>query len=164
MSGTGKSSLIRLLAKRGYKAVDLDSDQWSEWVPLSGDESPLPADPSTVWETHDWVWREDRVQELLSADDTDILFISGTAANQGRFLRQIDHIILLTAPPATLAERLTTRTNNPYGKHPVELARVLEQVRTVEPLLRRAATAEVETTAPLDEVLRIVLDIVKAEA
>jgi shikimate kinase len=104
------------------------------------------------------------VQELLSADDTDILFISGTAANQGRFLRQIDHIILLTAPPATLAERLTTRTNNPYGKHPVELARVLEQVRTVEPLLRRAATAEVETTAPLDEVLRIVLDIVKAEA
>jgi predicted ATPase len=32
MSGTGKSTLIGELAARGYKAVDLDADEWSEWV------------------------------------------------------------------------------------------------------------------------------------
>jgi dephospho-CoA kinase len=37
MSGTGKSTLIRLLAARGYKAVDTDTDEWSEWVTTPGD-------------------------------------------------------------------------------------------------------------------------------
>jgi predicted ATPase len=34
MSGTGKSTLISELAERGYKAVDVDADEWSEWVKL----------------------------------------------------------------------------------------------------------------------------------
>jgi adenylate kinase family enzyme len=44
MSGTGKSMLISELAARGYKAVDLDTDEWSEWVPIS-DEDPLGTAP-----------------------------------------------------------------------------------------------------------------------
>lgn len=34
MSGTGKSPLIGEFAARGYKAVDVDADTWSEWVEL----------------------------------------------------------------------------------------------------------------------------------
>jgi adenylate kinase family enzyme len=40
MSGTGKSSLIVELAARGYKAVDVDSDEWSEWVAVEFDREP----------------------------------------------------------------------------------------------------------------------------
>lgn len=32
MSGTGKSTVISELAARGYKAVDADSDEFSQWV------------------------------------------------------------------------------------------------------------------------------------
>jgi adenylylsulfate kinase-like enzyme len=32
MSGTGKSTLIGELAARGYKAVDADCDEFSEWL------------------------------------------------------------------------------------------------------------------------------------
>ena len=32
MSGTGKSTLTSKLAARGYKAIDADADEWSEWV------------------------------------------------------------------------------------------------------------------------------------
>ena len=32
MSGTGKSSVIRELAARGFKAIDTDSDEWSAFV------------------------------------------------------------------------------------------------------------------------------------
>lgn len=36
MSGTGKSTVICELAALGYKAVDADSDEYSEWVEVSG--------------------------------------------------------------------------------------------------------------------------------
>ena len=109
MSGTGKSSVIAELAARGYKAVDADSPEYSEWVEVSGDTSALG---SPEWGTKDWVWREDRVQELLSTEDADLLFVSGCAANMGKFLPQFDHVVLLSAPAEVIVERLATRTTN----------------------------------------------------
>src|ERR671915_1040654 len=119
MSGTGKSTVIAELAARGYKAVDADDDGLSELVSVPADE-PTGLDPG-----QDWVWREDRIQHLLSADDADVLFLSGCAPNQGKFYPQFDHIVLLTAPVHIIVERLAARTNNPYGKRPEEVARVL---------------------------------------
>lgn len=164
MSGTGKSTLIDALAARGYRAVDADTDEWSEWVRVAGGADPfdVTADPDSIWRTHDWMWREDRIHRLLSTEDTDLLFVSGTAPNQGTFHARFDHIVLLTAPAGVLVERLSTRTNNQYGKRPDELARVLHHLRTVEPLLRRAASLEVDTSAPLDRVMETILDAVRS--
>lgn len=55
-----------------------------------------------------------------------------------------------------------TRTNNAYGKAPEELRRFLDDVKTVEPLLRLVASHEVQTTVPLDEVVSTVLRLVDA--
>ncbi|MGH2584642.1 MAG: AAA family ATPase [Dehalococcoidia bacterium] len=145
MSGTGKSTVIGELAARGFTAVDMDEPGWSAYGP-----------------TGDWVWREDRTHDLLSAGDGDILFVSGCAENQVQFYPQFDCIILLSAPAGVLVERLRTRTNNPYGKHPDELAAVLGYLETVEPRLRRTAGHEVDTSAPLDEVVATVLRLVEA--
>jgi len=144
MSGTGKSSLIARLAELGYRAVDLDEPAWSEHD-----------------EHGDWIWREDRVQALLSEEGGDVLFVSGCPGNQVKFYPRFDHIILLSAPPEVLVERLRTRTNNPYGKHPDELADVLTYVETVEPRLRRVADHEVDTTVPLDDVADEVLRLLR---
>ena len=163
MSATGKSTLIGELAARGYKAVDLDADAWSEWIEVefSGD----PASPeSPVEPGRDWVWREDRVQDLLSTEDADMLFVSGCAENMVKFYAQFDHIVLLTAPTAAIVERLAVRTTNAYGKRPEEVARVLGLVRTVEPLLRRVAGLEVDTSVPLDQVVAKVLQHVEEGA
>ncbi len=73
-----------------------------------------------------------------------------------------DHIVLLRAPLETLVERLMTRTNNAYGKAPEELRRFLDDVKTVEPLLRLVASHEVQTTVPLNEVVWTVLRLVDA--
>jgi shikimate kinase len=78
-----------------------------------------------------------------------------------KFYPRFDHIILLSAPADVLIERLRTRTNNPYGKHPDELAAVLGYLETVEPLLRRTAGHEIDTSAPLDEVVATVLRLVE---
>jgi shikimate kinase len=159
MSGTGKSTVIGELAARGYKAVDADSDEYSEWVEVVGDTSALG---SPAWGTRDWMWRDDRVQALLSTEDAGVLFVSGCAANMRKFLPQFDHIVLLSAPADVLVERLTTRTNNAYGKDPDEVARTLELVETVEPLLRRAAGHEIDTSAPLADVVAALLRLAQA--
>lgn len=156
MSGTGKSTVICALDARGYKAIDTDSDAWSEWanVTVDSDSSGSTSEP-------DWVWREDRIQRLLSTEDADALFVSGCKSNQGKFYSQFDHIVLLSAPARLIVERLATRTTNPYGKHPDELARVLRHLHTVEPLLRRTAALEVDTSAPVEQVIEIILGLVR---
>jgi shikimate kinase len=158
MSGTGKSTVIRELGRRGYKAVDADCDEFSEWVEVSGD---VGASDSPVESGRDWVWREDRIQDLLSTEDADVLFLSGCAQNMGKFLSQFDHVVLLSAPPDVIVERLAVRTNNPYGKHPDQVARVLGLLETVEPLLRRAAGHEIDTGARLDDVVATVLRLIE---
>jgi shikimate kinase len=135
---------VRALAARGYKAIDTD-DGWCQAL----------ADGRQIW-------REDAVEALLATEDADVLFVAGCEENQVQFHAQFDHIVLLSAPLETLVERLANRTSNPFGKAPEELRRVLDDVETVEPLLRRVADHEVRTTVPLTEVVNTVLRLVDA--
>jgi dephospho-CoA kinase len=139
MSGTGKSSVIRALADLGYKAVDTD-DGWCELLPDRRQR-----------------WREDAIAGLMDAEDAEVLFIAGCEENQVRFHAQFDVIILFSAPAQTMIERLAARTGNPYGKAPGELSRILGDLAAIEPLLRKAADYEVQTTVPLSDVVATVL-------
>ena len=56
-----------------------------------------------------------------------------------------------------IVERLATRTTNPYGKRPEDVARVLGLLRTIEPMLRRGAGHVVDTSVPLAQVVAKVL-------
>ena len=139
MSGVGKSSLLAELARRGYRTVDTDYGGYHETV--DGEQ----------------LWREDRIAALLAEDGPFPLFVQGTTRNQVVFYPLFDHIVLLSAPAEVLIERLGTRTTNPYGKDPGQLAETLDYLETVEPLLREAATLEVVTTVPVGQVADIVV-------
>jgi dephospho-CoA kinase len=142
MSGTGKSTVIQELSARGYRAVDLDQPGWS-----------VHADDG------DWIWNEDRVWRLFSEAGDGMLFLSGCAENQVKFHEQFEHIVLLSAPQQVIIDRLATRTNNPYGKDPAELAEVLGYLETIEPRLRRVADYEIDTSVALEEVVEKVLEL-----
>jgi shikimate kinase len=134
MSGTGKSTVAAELVARGHRAVDVD---YGFVVPT--------ADGRQLWD-------EPRIEALLD-EPAELLFVLGFEENGVRFLPRFDAVVLLSAPVEVLTERLATRDTNPFGKDPTELARILEDVREVEPLLRRAATHEIDTTRSLDEVV-----------
>lgn len=159
MSGTGKSTVIRELAARGYKAVDADGDEFSQWVEVTSDAG---ASVPPVDGNRDWMWREDRMQALLSTEDTDVLFVSGCAENMPKFFSQFDLIVLLSTSAEAIVERLRTRTTNQYGKRSDEVARVLSLVESVEPLLRQAAGCEIDTSTPLEEVVATLLRLVQS--
>ncbi|CAM5550954.1 hypothetical protein ATER59S_04503 [Aquamicrobium terrae] len=153
MSGTGKSSVMEELAARGHQAYDLDTPEWSQWVDAD------PADFLTPARGKDWVWRDDRVRALLSKPGEGILFIGGCAENMGRFFPMIDATILLSAPFATIMQRLATRCGG-YGQTAEERWKIHHLISTIEPLLRKSADYEIDTTRPIpaivDEILRIV--------
>jgi len=140
MSGTGKSSVLRELARRGHRVVDTDEPGWT-------DEVPDPEGRGT-----ERVWNEDRMSALLGEPPTPSLFVAGCAPNQGRFYDRFDAVVLLSVARDVLLDRVARRTTNGYGKDPVERAWILEDLATVEPLLRATATTEIDTDRPLTEV------------
>lgn len=149
LSGTGKSTLLRGLARPGFVCVDTDYGGYRG--PADGSPPPGPeARPG-------WIWRAERIDALLSTEGDGVLVVSGCVENQGVFYPRFDHVVLLTAPPRVMAERLAGRDTNDYGKDPRERAEALSFVDTVLPLLRRGATLELDTSAPKGEVVAAVL-------
>ena len=139
MSGTGKSTVLAELARRGHRVVDTDAPGWSEDV--------ATADGGT-----EQLWLEEPVAALLAQRAGGTLFVSGCAANQVRFYDRFDAVILLSVPEDVLLDRLATRTTNGFGKSAADRARILADLRAVEPLLRRGATAEIDGRRPVADV------------
>jgi hypothetical protein len=75
------------------------------------------------------------------------------------FLPRFDHIVLLSAPVEVLVDRLGSRTGDAYGGSPDQVRRVVRLIETVEPLLRRIAGHEIDTTGHLEDVLATVVEI-----
>ena len=140
MSGTGKSSALVELGRRGFRVVDTDSTEWSEWDPAAEDGG-------------EWLWREDRMAALLAQDHDPALFVSGCMSNQGTFYDRFDAVVLLSAPAEVILERVATRTTNDYGRAPGEPERILRHLATVEPLLRATSTHELDASRPLREIV-----------
>ena len=137
MSGTGKSTALRELARRGFEIVDTDEDGWSEWSDADGG----------------YVWREERIEPLLAREHGSTLYVSGTVSNQGRFYPRFDAIVLLSAPADALLRRIATRTTNDYGKRSEDRELILRHLAEVEPRLRATCTHEIDATQPVDLVV-----------
>lgn len=135
MSGTGKSSVLAELARRGHQTIDTDYDGWSEFLEDLGQ-----------------VWREDCIDTLINEHNQGALFISGTVSNQWKFYSQFNAIVLLSAPLEVILERVASRKSNDYGKTTEQREEIINYVKTVEPLLRSGATFEIDTRKPIEQV------------
>jgi dephospho-CoA kinase len=142
ISGAGKSAALAELGRRGYRVVDTDDPGWSEWV------------DSSEWDGRgEWIWAEERVAQLLDAEDERPLFVAGCASNQARFYDRFDAVVLLSAPVDVVLDGIGRRTTNDYGKTRAEREYILEDLAKVEPLLRASCTHELDATRPLVEVV-----------
>ena len=128
MSGSGKTTVLDELRRRGHFTVDTDYGGW-----VQGDGT----------------WDEPRMAALLR--DNEHVYVAGTVENQGRFYEMFDHVVLLSAPLDVLLERVASRTNNPYGKTAAQRAEIEHNVVTVEPLLRAGAAIELDGQRPPGE-------------
>lgn len=139
MSGVGKSSVVALLGDRGVSTIDTDYGSWK---------------------TQDGLWDVARMTELLQENHD--LVVAGTVENQGYFYDRFDHVVLLSAPEAIILERVQGRVTNPYGSTEAERAEIRENLRSIEPLLRRGATREIDASRPLVDVAEEIMSLVRA--
>lgn len=128
MSGTGKSTLVQELRRRGYAAYDADD----------GVSEPRAHGR--------WGWRADLIADLLATASDRLLFFAGCSEEQIDL--PFDYRVLLTAPTSVLMQRLDSRTSNSYGRDSQQRVQVLADVAEVEPLLRRSADLVLATTVP----------------
>jgi shikimate kinase len=137
MSGTGKTTVLHELSRRGYTTIDTDFD---------------------AWVLSDGTWDEPRMSTLLASDSS--LVVSGTVENQGRFYDRFAAVVLLSAPIEVLIERVSVRTNNPYGNSEADQSAIRQYILDVEPLLRNGVTLELDARRPVpdlaDEVERLI--------
>ena len=145
MSGTGKSSALAELDRRGYRTVDTDAPGWREYREHVGFSDEL--------HRGEWLWVEERIIALLDADDGRSLFVKGCVRNQSEFYDRFDAVVLLSAPADVILARVARRTTNDYGKTPLERAMILDDLANIEPLLRAGCTHELDASRPLDAVV-----------
>jgi len=145
MSGTGKSSALAELGRRGYRVVDTDDPGWREYRE--------DAESSDELHRGEWLWVEERISNLLDSDDDRSLFVQGCVRNQSKFYGRFDAVVLLSATAEVILDRVARRTTNSYGKTAVERAMILDDLARVEPLLRASCTHELDASRPLDHVV-----------
>ena len=97
MSGTGKSTALVELERQGFDVIETDVGGWSEWSEHDGG----------------YVWREDRIRDLLAREHGPTIYVSGTLSNQGRFYPQFDAVVLLSAPADVLLRRINATYREP---------------------------------------------------
>jgi broad-specificity NMP kinase len=157
LAGTGKRVVQTHLQHAGYSTVDLSDAAWSTWkrVRPMGSEEAGPRD--------EWVWQEDHVADLLAHPPEQPLLAFGCAENQGMFHDRFDRIILLTATPERMIERLEPRWDLRIATDRFERYQLLESVREVLPRLREAADLEIDTTnRGVEEIIDLILHEVEA--
>ena len=151
MSGTGKSSALAELGRRGYRVVDTDEPGWREYREY--------VDHSDDLHRGEWLWVEERMARLLDSDDGRGLFVGGCARNQSKFYDRFNAVVLLCASADVILDRVAHRTTNNYGKNPSERAMIVDDLAKVEPLLRESCTHELDASRPLAEVVADIVAI-----
>jgi shikimate kinase len=144
ISGTGKSSALAELGRRGYPVVDTDDPGWREYRAYD-----TPIDELHRGEFH---WVEEKMTALLASDHR-FLFVGGGARNQSKFYDRFDAVVLLSAPAEVMLARVARRGTNSYGKTEADRAEILADLVEIEPLLREGCTHELDASRPLDAVV-----------
>ena len=152
VSGTGKSSIARALVSRGINAIDMDElGHWENivskekvgWEPASSDE----------WiKAHAWVFDLEKLKELLSEHE-DVVAL-GHASNQDEYLPLFDKTFVLNCNPQTIIDRINMRTDNDFGKHPVDQAKILEWQKGFTQWMVEKGAQVMNCERPLEDVVK----------
>lgn len=158
-SGSGKSQLTHVLRERGYKAYDTDDDALSRWQNKRTDfihpKSSVKPEQRTPGFLADHAWNVPRefIEDIAKESHGEPVFILGVAHNYNRLQDLFAETFALHIDDATMVRRLTTRTNNDWGKQEYELQQSLATRQGEEERWRESGWTIIDATQPIDTVV-----------
>lgn len=120
ISGTGKTTLSKEFAKRGYVAVDID--EYSHWEHKESGEmnSWEPGKSREFLDTHHWICNIDGLKRKFNEHADKDIFVFGIVGGLKENLDLFDKVILLTCSTETAFKRIDERVDNEFGKGDTE--------------------------------------------
>jgi gluconate kinase len=150
VSCTGKTSVCHELRRRGFDAVNGDTDLAYQGDPDTGEPRN---DAPSHWHH---IWDIDRVRALVADRSEQVTFFCGGSRNFSTFLHLFDAVFVLEIDAETLHRRLDQRPADEFGARQSERDLIVRLHRTGEDTPRDAI--RIDATAPLgdvvDEILR----------
>lgn len=114
VSGTGKTSVCLELRRRGFHALNGDTDLAYQGNPLTGEV----ARGAPSHEQH--LWRVDQVRSIAADSTCRFTFFCGGSRNFAQFLDVFDRVFVLEIDASTLRRRLEERPEDEFGSKPAE--------------------------------------------
>jgi gluconate kinase len=149
VSGTGKTAVCKELQRRGYQAINGDTDLAYQGDPATGE----PMD-GIAHEHH--IWHVGKVRALVANQDEPVTFFCGGSRNVSRFIELFDGVLVLDVDLETLHRRLDERPEDEWGGRPTERDLILRLHRTKEEIPQNGIV--IDATPPIahvvDEILR----------
>lgn len=154
-AGSGKTAVAKELFRRGFAAFDADDvPRLSAWIDLATGERTTVHNAGIIDDTKvDWLWDEKILTEFLAKYDGRDIFLCGGAGNDLVLHTHFDKTFVLSVDPTIQAERLRTRTDNDYGKHPQMIPKVIAQQAELVRRGTAAGTVSIDADAPISEVV-----------
>jgi len=159
ITGTGKTTILAELQKRGYMVVDLDATGMCRWKNKETNEiteyGPIGRDYKWLTE-HGWYCDTDILKKLLSCirEDKDV-FVAVITENIEEVVDEFDKTFIFVADDGIIKERLDKRTNNHFAKKEEEQDFVLKHSR--ELLKKIKDFTEIDANKNPTEIVDIVL-------
>ena len=155
ISGAGKSTIAKELAKKGFVTFDIDDvEGLCHWMNKAtkenvGNRAGIGRD---FVEEHKWVVNIEKMKELLNSYEEDLV-VSGVCANQDEFLDLFDKVFLLHCSEETFIHRLNTREDDRFGKDPGQQEGVINWYKSFEEKMRAQGAIAVNSEGKLDDVV-----------
>jgi 5'(3')-deoxyribonucleotidase/dephospho-CoA kinase len=161
--GSGKSTVRSELLKRGYTAYGTDEDSLAYFYNNQTGEPirhHMPADKRTPeWRAqHTWKVSRSAIEKLRASAGDEPVFLCGVVANDADELWDLfNKVVALTLDEQTLRHRITSRTNDDYGKNAHEFAALLKWIQTAETDYVRLGATIIDATKPIEQVVDDIL-------
>jgi hypothetical protein len=129
IAGTGKTSVMAELSRRGFHAYSTDEmPEVSCFADKATGQLLTPAEAARAVGSLAWHWKPNGLPPLLARHMNTSVFIGASVANQYEYLSMFDSLFVLLINEDTLCERIVkrgmtaTEAENSYGKRSCRLS------------------------------------------
>lgn len=164
-SGSGKSTTLHELKRRGFDAYDVDvagpvTAKWHNkktgYIHPKSSVKAVDRTPEFL-KDHSWKIPRHEVEDLAKRAKEKDIFLGGAIANGNEIFELCKSVFALVVDSDTLKHRLITRVDNDWGKSPHELQLALDWNKDALASHRKKGHIIIDSSQPIERVVDEIL-------